>query len=107
MNRIADKFVEKMNRKIFEIASVNINPGDVLVLKSKSFLSADAAKHVSESLKEIFPGHRIVVLEDGLEFAVVSGMIRPTPASAVACKACGHPLNNYFCENQNCTLFVR
>jgi len=96
-NRIADRFVEKMNRKIFEVASVNIKPGDVLVLKSKSFLSAYATEHILESLKEIFPRQRIVVLEDGLEFAVVSGIMLPEHRlhwpnrsdSATGCPFCG------------------
>lgn len=52
------------------LAVVNVQPGDILVLRHPEELSAEQAVFLREHVEEIFPGHQCVVLSGGLELAV-------------------------------------
>jgi hypothetical protein len=41
------------------------------------------------------------------ELVRLANTSRPTPTQGNACRACGHPLIDHFCENPGCSLFMR
>lgn len=55
-----------------EIARVEVRPGDVLVVFSEERLLPGHRAIIREDLADHFPGHRVLILDDGKRLAVVS-----------------------------------
>ncbi len=49
---------------------VSLKPGDVILLRSKTALPYSAVARLKACLEGVFPGHAVLVLEDGMEFGV-------------------------------------
>lgn len=61
-----------------EMQAVSLRPGDIIVLMCPSTLSDVAIKNMREAMQYTFPGHRWVVLEEGMRL----GVLRPTEEPA-------------------------
>ncbi len=53
------------------MTSVSLRPGDVVVIMSPNRLSEQGYQRLSESVKRHFPGHEMVILEEGMTLGVV------------------------------------
>jgi hypothetical protein len=56
----------------FQIARLELKPGDILVLKAPGFLPATAQARIKSDLERICPGVKCMVLEGGMELAVLT-----------------------------------
>lgn len=56
----------------FHIARLDLRPGDVLVVKSRRPLSVQDCERIRQILKQEAVGHRVMVLDDGLDLAVLT-----------------------------------
>jgi len=57
---------------IGNIQRVVFNTGDVIVVTTDRLLSREHCVRICDSLQPVFPGSRVVVLDSGLKFGVVS-----------------------------------
>lgn len=55
-----------------EVRRVRLEPGDILVLKSKQRLSHEICTRLTEALKRDFPGVPIMILDPDMDLEVVS-----------------------------------
>lgn len=60
----------------FTIATLKLEPGDVLVIKSPKMLDAATCARIEEQVEAVAPGHRALVLDRGFDMAA----IRPAPS---------------------------
>jgi len=60
--------------KLSDVRRIVLAPGDTIVLFIPERLSSTAYKWLSESMEGIFPGHRVIVLESGMDMCVVSDL---------------------------------
>jgi hypothetical protein len=56
----------------FEIARLDLRPGDVLVLRSPEPLSQATVARITAFIENKFPGHKAIVLENGLSLGVMN-----------------------------------
>lgn len=56
----------------FQIARFDLRPGDILVVKSPEVLSYDQVQFITRLLKEQCEGHRVMVLSEGMDLAVLT-----------------------------------
>lgn len=61
-------------RFLGDLQRVSVEPGDTLVLKVPQPLPDDVCARLSERIESLFPGHKCIVLCDGLELGVISKM---------------------------------
>lgn len=62
-----------MDGKEFEIARLNLKPGDVLIAKYRGALSRDVAARIRDQMKDAFPeGVRVFVIDQNLDLSVLS-----------------------------------
>lgn len=54
-----------------EMARVQMEPGDVLVLSSAEPIPDDTCMRLRHAMEQEFPGHKCIVLADGLKLGVV------------------------------------
>lgn len=64
-----------------EIRRVRIQPGDVIVLRTDAHITAAVGERIVTDLKDIFPGHKVIILPEGNRLQIVSGL--PEVVSAV------------------------
>lgn len=57
---------------IQDLRRVRLEPGDILVLTYPGRLSLAGHDAIRTTFNSIFPGHRIIVLEDGMSLGVVA-----------------------------------
>lgn len=57
-----------------EVQRLKLEPGDVLVLSYDGMLSADQAQHMRAIVEQRFPGHKAMVLTDGMTLSVGHGV---------------------------------
>lgn len=57
--------------KIKDLSRVQLEPGDVLVLRLEEPVAPEVAKAMRLALAEAFPRHRAVVLDQGADLSVV------------------------------------
>ena len=62
---------------IGDMQSLALKPGDVLVLKCPGKVSYDTAEKLRDMIETQFPGHKALVLDDGLELGVISPTSEP------------------------------
>lgn len=78
--KISEKFLEIIKNnfetlfenRVFDIVKVNIQPGDIVILRHPRILRQDAHKRLQEAAQPHFPNNKILVFEDGLDISVVS-----------------------------------
>lgn len=80
IEKIVAQIVEQLNKaiehnSITKIERLQLQPGDLIVIKSKYVLSAQAVDNLTKSVKEIFPNneHKVIALEEDMDIAVISG----------------------------------
>lgn len=56
----------------YEIKSIGVKKGDVLVLMSEKQISPVTAEQIRLGIKELFPDNKVMVLADGLKMHVIS-----------------------------------
>ena len=66
--------------KISDLSRLELAPGDVLIYRHPLRISQDSVAAIRSNLSKAFPGHRIGILDDGGELAVV----RPIPTTDAA-----------------------
>lgn len=60
-----------------EMQALALQPGDVLVMTAPGVIEDELARRIRHAFQAEFPGHKIVVLGDGMTL----GVLRPEPAS--------------------------
>lgn len=58
-------------RFLGDVQRLALKPGDILVLSAPSRISPDCARHLTEAVKRLVPGHEVLVLGDGLKVGVL------------------------------------
>ena len=58
----------------FTVGKLDLKPGDMVVVKFPGKLTADGVDALQRGLKEIFPDHRAIVLENGADIDVISSV---------------------------------
>jgi hypothetical protein len=75
LNRIAkwffDRLIERLGLGEIQVAVMDLQPGDIILVKSEKVISAEAWIRLKEDLSEIFPNHLVLALEDTLDLAIV------------------------------------
>lgn len=56
----------------FEIAKLDLRPGDVLVARALAHLPSEAAGRIRAYIARELPGTKVLVIDAGLELSVVS-----------------------------------
>jgi hypothetical protein len=70
-----DIAMSKVNLERWEIASVNVNPNDTIVLRHSGVLSETAILRLKQSTNELLNVKRVIILEEGLDMIVLHGSI--------------------------------
>lgn len=69
---VASKIAERVEPKLFTISKIVVEPGDVIVLRSKRVISAEAAARLLHTFKSTLPQlAKVILLEEGLELGVL------------------------------------
>lgn len=68
------------------VAALRLEPGDVLVIRTKMPISNSAATLIREQLQHAFPGHKAIVIDNDSELSV---MRQPDPEWAAECAEFG------------------
>jgi hypothetical protein len=55
----------------FSIATLTVQPGDVIIVKSRWALSDEAWSRLANSIRCHFPSNEVVALEDDLDLAII------------------------------------
>jgi hypothetical protein len=75
LNRIAqwffDQLIERIKLGEVQVAVMNLQPGDIIVVKSDKEISNAAWTRLTEEFKTIFPNNLIIAMEDSLDLAIV------------------------------------
>lgn len=56
----------------FKIARLDLRPGDILVVKCQDRLQRDTVLHMQEVIKRACPSHRALILERGMDLAILT-----------------------------------
>ena len=56
----------------FAIARLELHPGDWLILRSRKILPIETHDRIRKVVKDAFPANRCLILENGLELAVLT-----------------------------------
>ena len=67
---LADEIKRKLLDTNAKISVLNLQPGDRVLLRCKTHLSSFEEDHISQVMKELFPGHQIVILNDDAEIVI-------------------------------------
>ena len=67
---VADEIKKRLLADDVKLSILNLQPGDRVILRSRRRVSDSAYEHLKQSVEELFPGHRVVILEEGLEIFV-------------------------------------
>lgn len=74
-----------------DVERLVLNPGDTIVIKTAAHLTREHAKCLRAHVESVVPGHRVLVLTDGMEIGVlgaeearvdVTGLFDDTPVTA-------------------------
>ena len=61
---------------IEDLKKVSLKPGDVLVFKTTRNLSQQEMERIKHACSYIFPDHKIIILDPGIDLGVVSVEIK-------------------------------
>lgn len=56
----------------FVISRLDLKPGDIIVLRTKRAVPDHVATRLRAMMKDVAPGHRAVVMEDGMDIALLT-----------------------------------
>lgn len=56
----------------YRVAKLSLGPGDLLVVKTEKPLTREAAERIREVLKQYLPNQKALVLEPGIDLAVLT-----------------------------------
>ncbi len=59
---------------------LKIQPGDTIIITAPGSLSDLAYERISQTVQEVFPGHKVIVLEEGLK--IITARIEERPDSS-------------------------
>lgn len=75
LDRIAkwffDRLIERLGLGEIYVAVMNIQPNDIIVVKSDKPISDEAWGRLTGEFKKIFPNNLVIAVEDSLELAIV------------------------------------
>jgi len=72
LDSIAEQIVKRVELKIFSIGKAQIEPGDILIVQTKSVLSDQAGARLEATLKRAIPQvHRVVIIDDGFKMGIL------------------------------------
>ena len=60
-----------LEKMIENMAVVNLQPGDLVVVQTKENLTANDKKYLASALEKYFPHNEVIVLDKVVEFGVV------------------------------------
>lgn len=62
------------------LSVLSVQPGDILVVRTRQMLSYKTVEWITEKLRALFPEHRVLILENDMELGVVrrgeTGLLR-------------------------------
>lgn len=58
-------------RILGDLQRLALRAGDILVLTTPMRVSAEAAGHLREAVEKQIPGHKVIILSDGLKLGVL------------------------------------
>jgi hypothetical protein len=71
--------VSDIEIRVADLTVLNLEPGDTILLKTQRYFDEDEYDRVARKFRELFPGHELLVLEGGAEFAVLRPVADGTP----------------------------
>ncbi len=69
--RFAEALADGLKVQMFQIAKADLKPGDKIILRTQNELSDLAYEHLQNSMKAHFPGHDVIILEEGLDIGFI------------------------------------
>jgi hypothetical protein len=63
-----------------DVQRLRLQPDDALVIRVPGRVSADQAQRIKAQVEVFAPGHKVAVLEEGMELTVVSGHANLAPS---------------------------
>jgi len=72
--KIADRIKKAamMFEALEHLRKINLDPGDILILRYPRRLLSSEMHRIRESMERVFPGHVMVVIDEGAELSVLS-----------------------------------
>lgn len=67
---LADEIKKRLLEADVKVSLLNLEPGDRIILRAQTRLPDSAYKRIQQQIEELFPGHRAVILDEGLELFV-------------------------------------
>ena len=64
---------------IATISRADLKAADTLVIECDGHLTQEAAAHIRAMMEQVFPGHKAIVLSEGMRLKVVSQQFPPFP----------------------------
>lgn len=75
VDRIAKLFVDRLIERVglgdIHVAVMNLQPGDIIVVKSEKVISDEAWERLREQMGKMFPNNLVIACEDTLDLAIV------------------------------------
>jgi hypothetical protein len=70
LRELAEKIPD--DKLLFAVGRIRLEPGDILVVKTKLLLDKDQIAYISEQVRNFVPDNRVMVLTADLDLAVLS-----------------------------------
>ena len=74
---VAEEIKQRLLADDVKVAVLNLQPGDRIILRHQRVLTEVGYERLKSQIEEFFPGHKAVILEEGMEFGV--GRIEERP----------------------------
>lgn len=72
-----DEHAPKTSTDTPSVHRVKLEPGDTLVLTFPGNLGMEACERIDKHMAKVFPGHELIILQDGMTLSVVSESAAP------------------------------
>lgn len=78
---LADEIKKRLLEADVKISILSLKPGDRIILRHSKHLSDNAHARLTQQAEEIFLGHKVVVLEEGMDIKVcrMKDSVAPNP----------------------------
>lgn len=78
--KISEKFLKLIEEnfeilfanKVFDVVKINIQPGDIVILRYPGMLRPTVYERLKDSVQPHFPNNKVMIFEDGLDISVVT-----------------------------------
>lgn len=67
---IADEIKKRLLEADVKVRVLNLQPGDKIVLRHPKHLSELAVDRLKQQVEELFPGHKAIILEEGMDIKI-------------------------------------